>query len=187
MNTYEQTLTAGQVWVLDAPGELFRILDSSAAVDVQITRAGVPFKEAKAILAGFWAKPRGGFSGVRITNGGTAQTIKVGIAEGESGYDRLQVSGGIVVTQGSTVTDAAPVSVGVAATLLCAADSARESCRFYNAGTVDVYIGGAGVTTANGAIRLAPGATWIERDAAPAAWYGISGSAAQSVRVQTVA
>lgn len=186
MNTYEQTLAPGAVWVLDSPGDLVRLLDSSAGLDIQITRAGMPMKEAKNILAGFWAKPRGGFSGIRIINGGTAQTVKVGISEGEAGYDRLQISGGVVFQQGTAITDLAPVSVGVSSTQLCAPDSARESVRFYNAGTVDVYIGGIGVTTSNGAIKLAPGATWIERDGSPAAWYGVAGTAGQSVRVQTV-
>ena len=186
MNTYEMTLAANAVWVLDSPGDYFRLLDSTAVCDVQLTRSGVPRAESKAVLAGLWLRPDGGFTGIRIQNGATSQTIKIGIANGAAGYDRLQISGGVVFQQGGTITDAAPVSVGTSATLLCAADSVRESCRFTNAGTADVYIGGAGVTTANGATKIAPGAMWIERDGSPAAWYGISGTAGQSVRIQLV-
>lgn len=186
MNTYELIMAANAVAVLDSPGDYFRLLDSTAVCDVQLTRAGIPRQESKQVLAGLWMRPAGGFTGVRITNGATAQTVKIGIASGEAGYDRLQVSGGLAIQQGSIVTDAAPVSVGTTATLLISAAESRKGCRFTNAGTVDIYVGGSGVTVANGAIKIAPGATWIERDAAPAAWYGISGTAGQSVRIQTV-
>lgn len=87
----------------------------------------------------------------------------------------------------ATITDAAPVSVGTAATLLCAAAASRRGVRLTNAGTDVVYLGSSGVTTANGAISIAPGQTYFEDRAAAAAWYGISATAGQSVRVQTIA
>lgn len=95
------------------------------------------------------------------------------------------VTGSVSITQGTTVVDTPPVSVGVAATLLAAADTTRKSIRFQNNGTVSVFIGGVGVTLVNG-FELLPGYGWTEDNAAAAAWYGIASIAAQSVRVQSV-
>jgi hypothetical protein len=92
----------------------------------------------------------------------------------------------VTIKQGATLTAPAAVSVGVAATALVAADATRRSVRFFNAGTVAVYLGPAGVTTANGAVMINPQQLWIETEAAAAAWYGISGTAGQSVRIQEV-
>lgn len=89
------------------------------------------------------------------------------------------------ILQGDTIATPAAVSVGVAATALCAASATRKGVRFYNGGTVTVYLGGAGVTTAVG-MPLPAGSTWFESEAAGAAWYAISGTAAQAVRVMEV-
>lgn len=92
--------------------------------------------------------------------------------------DSLVVSSSV---QGATLAVSA-VSVGVAATLLAAASPGRRSIRFFNSGTVPVYLGPAGVTTATG-MPIDPSSIWIEGDAAAAAFYAISGTAAQTVRV----
>lgn len=111
-------------------------------------------------------------------------------------YEDSSVSGSVTVlqaaqplpvyeSQAATVVNAGAVAVGTAAVLLAAADSARKGLRFSVAGSQTIYIGGAGVTTANG-IPLAVGDLWIESDAAPAAWYAIAGAAGGSVIVQAV-
>lgn len=92
----------------------------------------------------------------------------------------------MTVQQAATITDKVPVSIGVAATAIVAADATRKGLRLTNAGSFDIYIGGAGVTTANGAIKIQPGQTWIEDQASVAAWYGISGTAGQSLRIQEI-
>lgn len=88
-----------------------------------------------------------------------------------------------IVTSGSiggTITSVA-VSVGVAATLLKAANGARHALTIQNLGTDAVFVGPVGVTTATGA-RLLPGERF-ETDNVTAAFYGISATAGQDCRV----
>lgn len=92
----------------------------------------------------------------------------------------------VIVKQGATLAHAAPVTVGTSATSLLAALATRKAAHFYNAGSVDVYLGGAGVTTANGVIKIAPGQSWLDDNGAAAAWYGVSGTAGQSIRIMEV-
>lgn len=91
----------------------------------------------------------------------------------------------VTIAQGGTITNGTPATVGTTEVALCAASASRKSVRFFNSGTATIYIGGTGVTTANG-MPIAAGAGWSEDDGAAAAWYAISGSAGQTVRVQEV-
>lgn len=185
MNTLQQTFNG--VWPLQMGGKYLRVIAADAEVTVRFFRNGSQSYEASAVGSGFYAIPEGGFDRIDLVSA-VLQTVKIAISNGDGGYDVVSVVGGVTATLvlATAVVDTAPVSVGVAATALFAASTTRKSARFYNAGTVNVYLGGAGVTTANGALVLVPGATWIETDAPGAAWYGISGSAAQSVRLQGV-
>jgi hypothetical protein len=84
----------------------------------------------------------------------------------------------------ATIYHQAAVSVGVAVTALVSDATLKRVC-FRNAhATAIVALGGAGVTLANGTIQLQPGDTWIEDDAAGAAWYAISDTAAANIQVQ---
>lgn len=209
MQQISQAIGAGGSWRLQTGGDYFRILSSPDPVDVVFYGiSGAEVARATQMDEGFYLRPAGGFAGVLITSA-TAQTVKIMILQGDGGYDHFNVditsalqaiavniSGAaamdinpgqfVGIQQGDTITDNAAVNVGVAATALAAASATRKSLRFTNAGTVDVYLGGAGVTTANGAIKIAAGQTWVEDDGAAAAWYGISGTAGQSVRVQEI-
>lgn len=181
MRTISNTFAGAGSWQNAIPGRYFRILASGQPVDVNLYQRGIVVYQAEQVDVGFYSLPEGGFDRFEVVSAG-AQTVKVAISNGQGGYDATNVT----MLLASSIVDSAPVSVGVAATLLAAANSSRKGLRFYNDGAFDVYLGGSGVTVANGVIRLAPGATYIEDDAAPAAWYGISGTAAQSVRVQGV-
>lgn len=72
----------------------------------------------------------------------------------------------------TAVQNVAAVSVGSVATLLVPSSAQRKALRFQNNGVFSVYIGGAGVTSANG-LELLPGTVWSEDDGAAAAWYGV--------------
>lgn len=193
-----QALGAGQTWPLQTAGTYFRLLLAASPVNVRFYRNGAQVADAVGMDTGFYLLPTGGFDRVDITSA-AAQTVKILILDGDGGYDRFNVditsalsaiavnisgAASMTVAQAAAVNDLAVVSVGVAATALCAASAARKGLRFTNAGTADVYLGGAGVTVAGGAIKIGAGQTWLENEAAPAAWYGISGTAAQSIRIQ---
>jgi hypothetical protein len=183
MRTISNSFSSGASWRLAIPGRYFRILNSSAPVDVTFYKNGSPGLKAEAVEAGYYAIPREWFDGVEITSA-SAQTIKIGISDGDGGYDSTTITTSVLLA--ATIQDDVPVTVGTAATLLCDADTTRMGVRFFNGGSANVYLGGAGVTTNNGAIVITPGSIWIEDNAAPGAWYGISGTAGQSVRVQEV-
>lgn len=177
MRNYSQTFSGAGTWNLQVGGDFLRLISSPDVVDVKFFRNGAEVHSAVGMDSGFWVKPAGGFDRVDVTSA-TAQTVKIMVGTGEGGYDQLPID------QAVTVTNTAAVSVGTSATALVAQKMTRRGLRFTNDGTVDVYIGGAGVTVAGGAVKIAPGRTWIENDAAPAAWYGVASIAAQSVRIQ---
>lgn len=213
MQTYAQTLGANEALRLGVPGRYFRILTATLDVDVTFYNRGMPVMQALQVGAGMWAKPAGGFDRVDVQNGATGQTVKIAISAGDAGQDsaNLSVTGAVEITNdigapipvsgtvavsavagtvatvetlATAIAHPAAVSVGVAATALLAA-VARRCVEFYNDGTDTVYLGGATVTTANAAIRIAPGQSYFNDIAPGAAWYGISATAAQSVRIQT--
>lgn len=183
MRTISNQFAAAGNWRLAIPGRYFRILNSSAPVDVKFYRNGAVTVTAEAVEAGYYAIPKEWFDGVEIVSA-SAQTVKIGISDGDGGYDSSVITSAVLLA--SIITDHAPVVVGVVATQLLAADTSRMGARFFNGGAADVYLGGVGVTTANGAIKITPGSLWIESEAAPSAWYAISGTAGQSVLVQEV-
>lgn len=198
MQQFSQGLDAGGLWQLQSGGDYFRLVACPSPVDVKFYKGGAEVASASQMDTGFYLKPANGFDRVDITSA-EAQTVKIMILDGDGGYDHFNVditsalqaiavnisgAASMTVAQAATVNDLAAVSVGVAATALVAASATRKGLRFTNAGSVDVYLGGAGVTVAAGAVKISAGQTWIENEAAPAAWYGISGTAAQSVTIQ---
>lgn len=77
-----------------------------------------------------------------------------------------------VVTEkkAGTLTDAAAVAATAVRAALLAASGTRRGFRVRNAGPDQVAIGGAAVTFADAAIVIEAGETWIESEAAGAAW-----------------
>lgn len=186
--TFSNSFAGAATWTLQTQGDYFRLVSSPTAVDLIFYRQNQQVATANGMDTGFYIQPVGGFDRVDVISN-VAQTVKIMILTGDGGYDRFNVDitsalANLAIAQAVTVNDPAPVSVGVAATALLAAASGRKGARFTNAGTVDVYLGGVSVTVANAAIKISPGQTWLENEAAPAAWYGISGTAAQSIKIQ---
>ena len=92
-----------------------------------------------------------------------------------------------IVNNVASVTTSASVSVGVTAVLILAANPQRQWAVVANAGTATVYLGTSGVVTgpigtANAGLPIAAGAT-LPLPVGGGAWYAISGTAAQDVRV----
>ena len=84
----------------------------------------------------------------------------------------------------ATIVNIAPVNAGLAAVALVA-DATLRRLRVRNGhATAMIAIGGAGVTLANAAIVLEPGDIWNETDAAGAAWFVVSDTAATPVQMQ---
>lgn len=88
----------------------------------------------------------------------------------------------------TALTHGAPVSVGLAAVAVAAADATRRKLYFRNThASALVALGADGVTIAGAPILLQPGDIWEEKDAAGAAWYAISDTAGVDLAVMGVA
>ena len=176
-------------------GNFFMLVETSAALDVQLLKNGAPSEKGESVEAGYkakrpeeWSIPGRYFDAVELTSA-TTQTIKIGISEGEGGYDRNVGNVDATITQGTTITNTGAVAVNDATEVVAiAAASGRKALRFRApaANTGKVYLGATGVTPTNGGIELAPGEMWNEDNAADAAWYAISDIGAQNVVVQVL-
>ncbi|WP_300758486.1 hypothetical protein [Janthinobacterium sp.] len=83
-----------------------------------------------------------------------------------------------------TIINLAPVNAGLAAVALVA-DATLRRLRVRNGhATATIAIGGGGITLANATIVLQPGDIWNETDAAGAAWFVVSDTAATPVQMQ---
>ncbi len=93
-----------------------------------------------------------------IINGAVAQTISLVLGRGVIFDNRLvgtlNITGG-VNAKGNTGQSNAAVTVTAAGSVIKALTVSRSKLTIQNLGTVDIYVGGAGVTVANG-IRLSP-------------------------------
>jgi len=84
----------------------------------------------------------------------------------------------------AVIVDHAAAVINTGASQLLISDATYKRLRVRNASlTANVVIGGPSATMANGAIFLGPGDTWVEDDAAGAAWYATSDIAGADVRV----
>lgn len=107
---------------------------------------------------GFGFANEGTFTKVRITNNsGAANTIRLGLGIGRLDDSRATFTSALSIAPNSAFTHSA-VSVGPAATLIKAANSARKVLTVLNAGATDAFLGDSALTTATG-FKLAPGAS----------------------------
>lgn len=183
MRTYQQTLTAGQTYELTVNGNYFALLEAAGAVDVEFRYIGQSGSTeiSQGLQQGYSETFPGMLTSVSVVSSIT-QTIKYGCGNGVARFDRST----IVQAQATTVTDSAPVTVGVVSALVTAAAASRRRIIFTadTANTADIYLGGVGVSAVNGAIRLEADGSWIEDLAAAAAWYAVASAAGQVLRIQ---
>lgn len=182
MRTEDQIVDL-QPWKLQIPGRYFRLLESIGKVRVRILKNGRVASEAENVEAGYWDMPDGGFDGVEIVSAAGPQLVKIGISDGTSGYDRYSGTVNLALATSVTNTGGVPVPASTT-TLLLAANAARKGIRFLHASGPVVYLGGAGVDLANGALKMNAGDLWLEGDAPGAAWYAFADGGAAVVKLQ---
>lgn len=206
-------LLAGIPFRLDIPGKLLLIDEVGVAgsVDVEMIESGTAREKMTNRKPGFRIIDR--FDGVILTASvNTTVALFLTMEAVELGTNQLEISNSVsnpvnvlfagtvapvvgnitnnnaaaipVQTQQlSTIVEKPAVSVGVA-TIALVSDATLKRLRIRNNSAAAVVgIGSAAVTMANAAIILQPGDTWIEDDAAGAAWFAISDTAATDVRV----
>lgn len=193
MRTYDKQFTAAGTAIFALAARYFRLMSVAVGqvVNVNLYRNGTIVYEAVGVETGFYSVPKEGFDRVEITTA-VAQTVKFAVSDGFGGYDKttdaVSVVGNVSVVPvaGGTIANGAAVAVGTAA-VVAAASGGRRAIYFRAAptNTDAIYLGSSAVTVANAAIKLNPGDTYIEDNMAAAAWYAISSTAAQSLKVMT--
>ncbi|MQY50832.1 hypothetical protein [Rhodocyclus gracilis] len=185
MQTYQQTLTAGQQWRLGVPGSYFRVLSLANPVSIIFMRHGSPAFTATNVLDGFWSQPDGGFDEVVITSA-TAQDVQVGITSGNAGYDRA--AGSVAITNSTGNATQTTANVTNASTQILAAKPGRRYLMVQNndaAGVVYLFFGAGPATAANG-VKIAPGGSYVAEGWCPANAVQAIGSIASNANVVIV-
>lgn len=191
MRTYSQIIQAGAAARWDTGGKKFQVLEGlGGTLDIELLQNNSPVYQAYGVGVGMWAVPeRGGFNAVTITNkSGNPQKVVFFITQGDAGFDQpiasLTVGGEVNArpVMDSAISAPATVVVGTAATLVVAANVNRRGLRLLNDGAAAVRIGGAGVTMSSPMV-LNPGDYYDETQVPGVAWYAISGTAGQNLRV----
>ena len=176
MNHGNIDLKASEELPIKGVGTFIYIVNADSPVKVKGKGINVILK------AGQGVQTNQQFSNVEIFNTVAAlNSVDYVIGNGE--FFNAELSGDVNATikQGATITQA-PVSVGIAEIEISAADSAAKYLMIQNKGTSSIFVGGSGVTAANG-IEVASNATLIIDHAAAAQWKAISTVADQDVRI----
>ena len=173
----------GDVSIFPGGGQYYRILTAVGAVAVSVNGA-ISAQRAQ----GEQQHVPAGIQSLRVATA-TPQTIVVSVTAGGLDDGRVTQTAPVQLAQATTLTDQAPIAVGIAATVIIAAAAAgayRYGLRFWNQGTADVMIGGAAITLTSG-IPIPPGGTWVEETGANAAWFAITAAAlTNSISVQVL-
>jgi len=157
MTVHKKSLANGEIWSLPG-GSNFQILSSALRVDVEFFLNRQKFDESKNVPSSFYKKqpkiqlPVGFllFDQVKITAAYGAVEVEVDVSGVDSGTNIL--SGDVNVASSGVFNTLPAVVAGVGATVLAAASSTRKELIIQNDSTVGetAYVGGAGVTVADG-------------------------------------
>lgn len=210
MQTYSQTFTGSSTWKLNIPGSYFTILATTLGVNVRFYRAGklLDLGTISNLLAGLEVQPnsrRSWLEAIRAIIRGQdlafesftfdtieidalgADTITIGIGNGDSRYNRSQ--GNVAITSsvapiGSAFTPAA-ATVTTASAVLLAANASRKYLLIQNQdATGDIYIQPqAAAATANSACIKIPAGNYWEPLVAPVGEIRAIGSIASNANV----
>lgn len=160
MQTYSQSITGGQFVRMNTPGTFFRLLSSSAPVDVRFYRNGAEVASASGMEAGYAEDFTEAFDAIEIATAST-QTPKWAVRLGGSiRYDRMA---GIVDVSnvGGDFTNT-PETVTNADSQMLPANAARRYLLIQNkdgAGSIFIKFGAGAATVANG-LRIGPGGSY---------------------------
>lgn len=181
--------TINQVFAADAPWELymrmrfFRLMKSSAPVDVIVYSGGREVMRAIGVEAGYWFNRDEHFDQLRIEC--KAGNYQIAVAENQNGgYDRVTGDVGATIKTALSVVNRPFLTVGTAEVAITNQNPGRAGLRFWNTGATNLYIGGPGLVVADAALKLAPNESWDEACAPGAAWVAISDAAGGKLKIQ---
>ena len=173
INNYKFTLTAGESVTFPLVGDFIRCTAASADFTVQPdNQSALTFK------AQFGLKLPKKFQSVVIESA-TAQTIELTMGEGEL-FDNRMAGNIIIKNAAAESSNYGAVSVGVAASVMKAANVNRQSILIQNNSANSLYVGDDNtLTTANGIHVIAGGSLELKTQKAI---YGRASAAASDIR-----
>lgn len=193
MQTFEQSFTGAATWKLAVPGAYFTVLSCSNAVNVRLYRAGqlLDLGSINGLLAGLEVLPKRdenlgyAFDYVEV-DASAADTIKVGIGNGEARYNRSQ--GNVAITNVSgAFTQSTKTVTNISASMI-AANAARRYLLIQNksaSGDIYLNLAGAAATVADG-VKIAAGASYELQGYLPTGAIFAIGSIASNAEVIAV-
>lgn len=171
MQTYSQTFAANTTWELNVPGKYFTTLECTLPVNVRFYKGGTLLDagDIRGLLSGLECtlgeinNKEPAFDRVQI-DVQAGDTVKVGIGNGQSRYNRGSASVSIVQNKApqSANFDNQNKSVTLASTVLLAAKADRQYLLIQNnhgAGNLWIAFGKAATTTAG--VRIIPGGFYL--------------------------
>lgn len=172
MRTIEETIAGNYAFA--GSGRYFRILSAESNVDISFFQRGSLKEQALQVGSGFWSRFDEPFDRIDIAGTGL---VKFAVSEVEGGWDRVSIDGGVSIAQANIINQTLGVTVAGVPTLILPANSARKRFVFrHNDISSEIMLGFSGVGLSS-PIRVGPGETWIETDAAAAEWWIVCASA----------
>ena len=166
MQTIQQTFTGAQDWEINIPGKYFTLLECTNPCSITFYKGGKKLElgEINALLAGLEVTPgeldslEPSFDRVKIAVS-AADTVKVGIGNGQARYNRSQ--GNVSITNvGGGFTNSQKTVTSTSAVLLAAKPGRRYLLVQNNDPSGIIYLSfGVAATTTN-AIKIAPGGSY---------------------------
>ena len=178
--TYQINLLAGVPYILSGGGDKIAILEATGSVNVEFVnaRGGNNFRAEGVEVGMSDIGPGDIFHTLRVTSA-TNQSFKIAVYAGNITVTKIA---GTVSVSGAGAVAVAAVTVNNAAVSLAAFRANRKSVTIYNNGANTVFLGPAGVTTADG-LPLSAGGSYTV-DSSQAAIFGIAAAAtAENIRV----
>lgn len=167
MQTYSQTFPGAQTWTLNIPGKYFVLLGCSNPCNVRFFKGGKKLElgDITGLLSGLevtlgeLADFEAAFDRVEI-DVTAADTVQVGIGNGQARYNRSQGNVAITNLTGS-VTQTQKTVTSAAAELLAAKVGRRYLLIQNNDVTGIVYLNLSGAAAVGSGIKIAPGGSYV--------------------------
>ena len=193
MQTYSQTFAGSTTWTLNVPGKYFTTLACTNPINVRFYKGGkqLDLGQISQLLAGLEVTlgniddTDAAFDRVEIDVSG-ADTVQVGIGNGQARYNRSQ--GSVAVTNvNGTMTHVAQTVTSASAQLLAAKANRRYLMIQNNDATGVVYVrlDGTAATITTG-IKILPGGSYELQGFVPTGAVMAIGSIASNANVVTV-
>jgi hypothetical protein len=193
MQTFAQTFSGAQTWVLNVPGKYFTTLQCTNPINVRFYKGGkqLDLGQISQLLAGLEVTlgniedTEAAFDRVEVDVAG-ADTIQIGIGNGQARYNRSQ--GSVAITNVNGTFSNTQKTVTNAGGQLLAANALRRYLIIQNNDVIgDIYVrmDGTAATLTTG-IKIPAGGTYEIQGFVPTGAITAIGSIASNVNIVTV-